>query len=109
MHAKCSPHHIINGCNQHGLLGTVPNMKFCTMSYFQYCGFTCLKKHELFFSKPPSFCPLLKMAALVSHHDEVTDKPIVSGPLSLIFFDIKRKTGGCAVNSTGYFSQSVYL
>lgn len=27
MHAKCSPRYIINGCNQHGLLGTVPNMK----------------------------------------------------------------------------------
>jgi len=48
------------------------------------------------------------MAALVLHIDEVTDKSIVSDILILIFFDIKRKTGGCGVNSTGYFSQSIY-
>ena len=89
MHAKCSPHHIINGRNQHGLLGTAPNIKFCTMSYFQYCGYTYLKNTNFFFfGNTPNFCSLLKMAALVLHHDEVTDKSTVSDILILIFFDI---------------------
>jgi len=48
------------------------------------------------------------MAALVLRHDELTDKSIVSDVLIFIFFDIKRKTGGCGVNSAGYFAQSNY-
>jgi len=60
MHAKCSPHHIINGCNQHGLLDTVQNMKLCTMSYFQYCGFNCLKNTNFFLETPPISAPFWK-------------------------------------------------
>jgi hypothetical protein len=50
------------------------------------------KKNKLFFfGNTPNFCFLLKIAALVLHHDEVTGKSIVSGILILIFSTLNGK------------------